>query len=863
MRYLVFGAEKPSYKICILVNDIRKDEILKYYIEPYGLDPDEIIVISLYQEPGKKKTRASLIKKYIADELIPVLTDLQVEYLIVGDGDYFKTLAKKTKAEPSIGHVLSTEYGPWHMVYVPNYRTVFYNPDSVLPKIGQGIEALKSWMKGTYKDPGAHIIHFCEYPDSVEDILDWLERLLEMDRDLSIDIETFSLKHYDAGIGSIAFAWNQHEGISFTVDYDRDERDAALIRKGLLRFFLKFQRKAIYHNIAFDGYVLIYQLFMADLLDNIGLLDGLETLLANWDDTQLISYLAVNSCARNKISLKEQAQEYAGDYAQSEISDITKIPKPQLLQYNLIDALATWYVFNKNHPKMVADSQEEIYETIFKPATLDIIQMQLTGMPVDMQRVLEVKQLLYLEEQDALSRMIQNPHVQAFEYHLKMEHVRKRNEKLKTKQISMTDDEVAKVVFNPNSDTQLQALVYQHLEMPVIDLTDSKQPSTAGKTLQNLQNHTEDPEIIDFLDAVADFKAVNKINTSFIPALEGARKGKDNWYYLFGFFNLGGTVSGRLSSSKPNLQNLPAGSRYGKLIKSCFKAPPGWFFCGIDFNSLEDRISALTTKDPNKIKVYTDGYDGHSLRAVAYFGDQMPDIDPESVYSVNQLNEDGHKYAHLRQDSKTPTFLLTYGGTYKGMMDQLGWSEEKSKEVEARYHELYKVSDDWVKDKIEQASKDGYITAAFGLRVRTPILAQVIRGTSKTPHQAESEARTAGNALGQSWCLLNSRAGSEVMGQVRKSTYRHDIKPCAQIHDAQYYLVRDDIEIVAYANQKIVQACEWQDHPEIWHDEVKLGGKFSIFWPDWSQELSLPNGASEPEIREIFENHVNKVMEKT
>lgn len=64
----------------------------------------------------------------------------------------------------------------------------------------------------------------------------------------------------------------------------------------------------------------------------------------------------------------------------------------------------------------------------------------------------------------------------------------------------------------------------------------------------------------------------------------------------------------------------------GKLIKSCIQAPKGWLFSGLDFASLEDRISALTTKDPEKLKVYTDGFDGHCLRAYAYFGDQMSKV---------------------------------------------------------------------------------------------------------------------------------------------------------------------------------------------------------------------------------------------
>ena len=136
------------------------------------------------------------------------------------------------------------------------------------------------------------------------------------------------------------------------------------------------------------------------------------------------------------------------------------------------------------------------------------------------------------------------------------------------------------------------------------------------------------------------------------------------------------------------------------------------------------------------------------------------------------------------------------------------------------------------------------------------MLAQVIRGTSKTPYQAEAEGRTAGNALGQSWCLLNSRAGSEFMGKVRQSEHRHLIKPCAQIHDAQYFLVRDDIDVVQYANDNVVKACQWQSHPDIWHDEVKLGGEFSIFYPDWSQEAVLPNNAEPSEIYAAFEEHV-------
>lgn len=227
-------------------------------------------------------------------------------------------------------------------------------------------------------------------------------------------------------------------------------------------------------------------------------------------------------------------------------------------------------------------------------------------------------------------------------------------------------------------------------------------------------------------------------------------------------------------------------------------------------------------------------------------------------FNVQMINAIQWLYKALRQDSKPPTFALTYQGTFKTLMTNCGFDKELAKEVEKRYHELYAVSDAWVQDKLNQASQLGYVVVAFGMRVRTPLLKQVVRGTSKTPYEAEAEGRTAGNALGQSWCLLNSRAGSEFMGKVRQSKHRLQIKPCAQIHDAQYFLVRDDMETILYANKHLVKAVEWQDHPDIRDDQVKLGGEFSIFWPDWSKEIIIPNGATEEDVFSIVEKHYNK-----
>lgn len=193
------------------------------------------------------------------------------------------------------------------------------------------------------------------------------------------------------------------------------------------------------------------------------------------------------------------------------------------------------------------------------------------------------------------------------------------------------------------------------------------------------------------------------------------------------------------------------------------------------------------------------------------------------------------------------------------LIAKCGFTKVVAQQIEGRYHELYKVSDAWVAERLDEASRVGYITAAFGLRVRTPLLAQVIRGNSKTPREAEAEGRTAGNALGQSWCLLNTRAGSAFMQVVRAGPYRLDIRPCSQIHDASYYLIRDDIALVHYVNEHLVEAVEWQDHPAIAHDLVKLGGELSIFHPNWSKEIVIPNGAGTDEIFNLVNKHLSKL----
>lgn len=663
MKYEIVGNNGGNPTIAILCPRIQKQEIQKHYFDEHLLSlKEDVMVCDLYLNHKKKQTPAAEIKEYLND-LIPHLMDAGIELLIVTQPAYFKVITKKAKTDATIGDVVDTVIPGMKAVYCPNYSRIFYDPEKTKAKIKLSLESVVKWKNGDTTVNGSDIIKFEEYPQDYANILAWLDRLLAMKCDLTCDIEGFSLKHYDCGVGTITFCWNEHEGVSFPVEYkeyyqipeaEPNKRGYYVnnpeLKQALKNFFKEFKHRMIYHNVSFDVYVLVYQLFMDDILDQEGLLEGLDVMLKNWECTQLISYLATNSCAGNELGLKAQSQAFAGNYAQTDIHDITLIPMNELLKYNLIDGLATWYVYNKNHPKMVADDQEDIYLNLFKPAIKDIIQMQLTGMPINMEKVIALDKKLQAESDTLLTQMNNLSLVQAFMDHLGDEIIIAKNKKLKTKQITRADLGSTKdtiVEFNPNSPQQLQKLLYSEdfLGLPVLDYTDTKLPATGADTLEKLQAHTKDPEILRFLDLLIEFKASAIILSTFLPAFLKAQLGSDGWHYLFGNFRLGGTASGRLSSNNPNLQNIPSSGstavkkRLAKLIKECFEAPPGWLFIGLDFDSLEDKISAVTTKDPMKIKVYSDGYDGHCLRALAYFAEEMPDVelcpDDAQAYSAS------------------------------------------------------------------------------------------------------------------------------------------------------------------------------------------------------------------------------------
>jgi DNA polymerase-1 len=563
-------------------------------LEKEGIPKSSVTILPLlYNTPSKVLAKTG--KAYL-DKLISGIPDT-VTKLIIADSSYYKFITKIQKVSSKYGAIVKgshTGYEIFDCVYVPNFKSLFKQPENInIIKIG-----IKT-IAGTESNV---IIHFAEYGlqfGSDREILDDLHKHPV----LTADIETTGLA-IDSDVVSIAFAWTKHDGVAI----DTSINGSYYTKK----FIEQYRGRLVFHGGLFDAKILIRNWWMEHDTDYAGMLRGIYH-FKDIDDTMIMAYLAKNATTQVSLGLKEIALEYVGNYA-IEIEDITRYTKQEILKYNLIDALGTFYVYDKYY----AEIATEPYQMIMQPSIYPLLKMMLTGLPADANRVQEVHNVLTAQEKVLREQIQQNTCVIEFNKQLRLDAQETANSKLKTKVKPIED--FADIEFNPGSGQQLGKLLHDIHKLPILETTKTGLPATGADVLSDLSNHTTDIDILDLLGFVQRLAEVGKINNTFIKAFMREK----NW--IHGNLKLGGTQSGRLSSNDPNLTNLPAHGPMGKLVKSCIVAPEGWLFCGADFSALEERIGAILSQDPNRIKVYTDGYDGHSMRTYTYFSANMPDI---------------------------------------------------------------------------------------------------------------------------------------------------------------------------------------------------------------------------------------------
>lgn len=525
MKHIIYSTNPNNkYDIAVLIKEsaFKQSTLTEHYFDPLaklGVQPNSMIGLSLTYN-AQNKAPISLVNDSL-ETILKACEKLEIKTLLVADATYFKKLTGERKAEPHYGYIkpcaithnveiyneTAQKYKTIKQAYQiniilsVNYQVLFYKPDAQ-ERLTMSLDALVNHTQGTHVDLGQDIIHSQEYPTTIPDIQATLERL-HVYPELTCDIEAFSLIFNKAGIGTISFAWDQHNGIAFPVDYLNEGYDPQQepyqmasgaygtqvdnyeVKQLLRNFFETYKGKLTYHGGTYDIKILIYELFMEDMLDNRGLIDGLDTMYRNIDDTKIITYLAVNSTAGNILGLKHNAFEFAGNYAQDDITDISLIPLKQLLKYNLTDCLATWYVKNKNMPIMIADKQQSIYDEIMIPSMKLITHMELTGMPMDPDQIEEMHTTLVGVIVKQKNTLQESQLIKDYEWMRQREAAVVANLLLKRK-IRPIEDFYEK--FNPASNKQVQELLHDQFKFPIIDKTDSGAPAVGTKTLKKHLN---------------------------------------------------------------------------------------------------------------------------------------------------------------------------------------------------------------------------------------------------------------------------------------------------------------------------------------------------------------------------------------
>lgn len=250
--------------------------------------------------------------------------------------------------------------------------------------------------------------------------------------------------------------------------------------------------------------------------------------------------------------------------------------------------------------------------------------------------------------------------------------------------------------FNINSPQQLSEVLYEDLGLPTGRKSSSGQFSTAADELERLRGFHP------IIDSIFEYRELTKLRGTF---LEGLKKEIDSDGRIRTTYNQALTTTGRLSSSNPNLQNIPIRTDRGKRIRELFIASPGYVLIGADYSQIELRLLAHLSGDKNLSDAFNEGRDVHRVTASALFGKSEQDIT-----------------AHERSVAKTVNFSITYGISDFGLSRDLGIPISHARRLINRYHDKYPQVDAWLNLQGEVAKEQGYVETLFHRRRYLPEL---------------------------------------------------------------------------------------------------------------------------------------------
>ena len=304
----------------------------------------------------------------------------------------------------------------------------------------------------------------------------------------------------------------------------------------------------------------------------------------------------------------------------------------------------------------------ELFKNIEMPLVEVLAQMQVNGMFVDRAELIEIGDKL------------------------------KQDLEVLTKEIH----ELAGEDFNINSTQQLGKILFEKLNLPVIKKTKTGY-STDVDILEKLKKHHP------IIEKILEYRSLTKLNSTYVEGLLPYINEKDN--RIHSFFHQTITATGRISSTEPNLQNIPTRIELGKTLRKVFKPKEGYVYIDADYSQVELRVLAHISKDENMMHAFLNDEDVHKQAASKVLGIPIEEVTKEQ-----------------RSSAKAVNFGIVYGISDFGLSEQLGISRKEAKEYIEQYLEKYSGIKKFMDDIVDEAKSKGYVETLFHRRRYIPEL---------------------------------------------------------------------------------------------------------------------------------------------
>ena len=474
----------------------------------------------------------------------------------------------------------------------------------------------------------------------------------------AIDTETTSLNYMQAEIVgiSVAIVSNEAYYIPLMHEYDGvpNQLDREYVLQKLKPWLEDKEAKKIGHNLKYDSHIFA----------NHGIeLNGTDF------DSMLESYVLnstatrhnLNAVAKRYLNLDTTSYEDVAGKGAKQIG-FNQVNLEDAIHYAAEDADVSFQLHQTLHPKLMEiNSLAKLYTDIEAPLLKVLQTIERNGVLID-------------------ESMLQKQSDQ-FAITLK---------ELESKAYSLAGAE-----FNLNSPKQLQEILYDKLSLPILKKTPKGQPSTAESVLQRL---AEDFPIVQ---TILNYRTTAKLKTTYtdkLPLMINQDTGRVHTSY-----HQAVTATGRLSSSDPNLQNIPIRTAEGRRIRQAFIAPNGFQILAADYSQIELRIMAHNSQDPGLLDAFQAGLDIHQATAAEIFA-----VDLQSVS------------AEQRRSAKAINFGLIYGMSAFGLTRQLGITRGDAQEYIELYFARYPKVKEYMDAIRNQARESGFVETVFGRRLYLP-----------------------------------------------------------------------------------------------------------------------------------------------